>query len=37
LVSPNEIFPVTSMLKKYHGTLIVSDIDNQGALIQNFE
>jgi pantoate kinase len=37
LVSPNEIFPVTSMLKKYPGTLIVSDIDNQGALIQNFE
>src|SRR5215212_5460857 len=37
LVSPNEIFPVTSMLKKYPGTLIVCDIDNQGALIQNFE
>jgi pantoate kinase len=37
LVSPNEIFPVTSMLKKYPGTLIVSDIDNQGALIQNLE
>jgi pantoate kinase len=37
LVSPSEIYPVISMLKKYPGTLIVSDIDNRGALIENFE
>ena len=37
LVSPNDIYPVTSMLKKFPGTLIVSDIDNQGALIENFD
>jgi hypothetical protein len=24
-------------LKKFPGTLIVSDIDNQGALIENFD
>jgi pantoate kinase len=36
LVPPNEISTVTSILNKFHGTLIVSDIDNQGALIENF-
>ena len=37
LVSPNDIYPVTSMLKKFPGTLIVSDIDNRGALIESFD
>ncbi len=36
LVPPNEISIVTSILDKFHGTLIVSDIDNRGALIVNF-
>lgn len=37
LVAPSEISPIISILNKYPGTLIVSDIDNQGALIQKFE
>jgi pantoate kinase len=37
LVPPNEISIVTSVLKKFPGTLIVSDIDNRGALIENFD
>ncbi|MGZ5491232.1 MAG: hypothetical protein ACXW2E_12915, partial [Nitrososphaeraceae archaeon] len=36
LVPPNEISTVTSILKKFQGTLIVSDIDNRGALIEDF-
>lgn len=36
LVPPNEISKVTSILKKFQGTLIVSDIDNRGALIEDF-
>ena len=37
LVPPNEISTVTSVLKKFRGTLIVSDIDNRGAVIENFD
>ena len=37
LVPPNEIPTVTSVLKKFRGTLIVSDIDNRGAVIENFD
>ena len=37
LVPPNEVSSVTSVLKKFPGTLIVSDIDNRGALIENFD
>jgi pantoate kinase len=37
LVPPNEVSSVTSVLKKFPGTLIVSDIDNQGALIEYFD
>ncbi|HEU5461014.1 MAG TPA: hypothetical protein VFU79_01960 [Nitrososphaeraceae archaeon] len=37
LVPPNKISTVTSVLKKFPGTLIVSDIDNRGALIENFD
>ncbi|HEU4481754.1 MAG TPA: hypothetical protein VFR65_01755 [Nitrososphaeraceae archaeon] len=37
LVPPNEISIVTSVLKKFRGTLIVSDIDNRGAVIENFD
>jgi pantoate kinase len=36
LVPPNEISTVTSVLKKFQGTLIVSDIDNRGALVEDF-
>jgi len=37
LVPPNEVSSVTSVLKKFPGTLIVSDIDNRGALIEDFD
>ncbi len=37
LVPPNKVSSVTSVLKKFPGTLIVSDIDNQGALIEDFD
>lgn len=37
LVPPNEISTVISVLKKFRGTLIVSDIDNRGAVIENFD
>jgi len=37
LVPPNEVSSVTSVLKEFPGTLIVSDIDNRGALIEDFD
>lgn len=37
LVPPYEVSSVTSVLKKFPGTLIVSDIDNRGALIEDFD
>ena len=37
LVPPNEVSSVTSVLKKFPGTLLVSDIDNRGALIEDFD
>jgi pantoate kinase len=37
LVPPNEVSSVISVLKKFPGTLIVSDIDNRGALIEDFD
>jgi pantoate kinase len=37
LVPPNEVSSVASVLKKFPGTLIVSDIDNRGALIEDFD
>jgi pantoate kinase len=37
MVKDKEVSTVTSILKEFPGTLIVSDIDNKGALITNYD
>jgi pantoate kinase len=37
MVEDKEVSTVTSILKEFPGTLIVSDIDNKGALIINYD
>ena len=33
----SEVSKVTSILKEFPGTLIISDIDNKGAIIKNYD
>jgi pantoate kinase len=37
LVKPEHVLQVASILRQFPGTLIISDIDNKGALIKNYE
>ena len=37
LVKSEHVSQVASILKRFSGTLIISDVDNKGALIQNYE